>query len=46
MSSITSICAEGVIVLYVFIDPQFIFDWSCAVHVIQFLLYGFVTHRG
>ena len=45
MSSITSMCADGGLVLHVFLDPQFIFDWACAVHVIQFLRYGFVTHR-
>ena len=31
-SSTTSICAEGDLVLHVFLGPQFIFDWSCAVH--------------
>ena len=46
MSSTTSICAEGGLVLHVFLDPQFIFDWSCAVPVIQFLRYSFITHRG
>ena len=46
MSSTTSICAEVRLVLHIFLDPQFISDWACAVHVIQFFRYGFVTHRG
>ena len=46
MSSITSLFAEGGLVLHVFLRAKFIFDWSCAVHVIQFLPYIFVTHRG
>ena len=46
MSSTISICAEGGLVLHVFLDPQCILDWSCAVPVIQFLRYSVITHRG
>ena len=45
MSSPTSSFAEGGLVLDVFFHPQFIFDWSCAVHVFEFLHYVFVTRR-
>ena len=46
MSSTTSICAEGGLALHIFLDPQFIFDWSCAVPVIQFMRYSVITHLG
>ena len=46
MSSTTSLFAESYIALHVFLHTQFIFDWFCAVHVIQFLPYVFVIHRG
>ena len=45
ISSMTTF-SEGGLVLHVFHDPHFIFDWSCAVLVIKFLRYGFATHRG
>ena len=42
MSSTTSLFAEGGIALHVCLHS--LFDWSCAVHVFQFLPYVFDTH--